>query len=239
MISNISFGSTYKVSAAGKDSIQQRQGYSDFVEFCDKNQFQYSEDINTRLNKPDYNLTCTTQATLVVPDRFDKMIDTFLVSNGIQFKRYVTNSLMQPRTINHRTQPAPKNMHTAYVNVRKLEQMLEQQDSNFEHCKSDYNKYYRDKLDFMLKSGDDIPASSLYITSMTGTNDALDYIEHFGKENLNQDSISFCLSQKTNAPDHCMYFAMKDAGMAAVPVYVDDNTYRLGLAMDLFEDTVY
>lgn len=239
MVSNISFGSTYKVRATNSDSLRQRQGYNDFVEFCDKHQFQYSEDIDTKITQPDGKLTCATQATLVAPDRFDRMIDSFLISKGIDFKRYITHSLMQPRTINHRVKPAPQNMHTAYVNVRKLEDIMKGQNSNFDHCKSDYNKYFQDKLDFMIKSGDEIPASTLYITPWNGTKEALDYIEKYGLENLNKNSMNFDLSQATDSPDHCMYFAMKDTGMASIPVYVDKDTYKLGLAMNLFETTVY
>lgn len=239
MISNISFGSTYKVNATGNDSLRQRQGYNDFVEFCDKHQFQYAEDIDTKITQPDGKLTCATQATLIVPDRFDRMIDAFLISKGIDFKRYITHSLMQPKTINNRVKPAPQNMLTAYINVKKLEELLKAQNNNFGHCKSDYNKYYRDRLDFMIKSGDEIPASTLYITPWNGTKDALDYMEKYGSENLNKNSISFDLNQTTDSPDHCMYFAMKDAGMTAVPVYVDKDTYQLGLAMNLFEPTVY
>ena len=45
--------------------------------------------------------------------------------------------------------------------------------------------------------------------------------------------LFFC--QRTNQPDHCTYFALKDLGMDKIPVYVNKQSYEAGRILGLFE----
>ena len=68
-----------------------------------------------------------------------------------------------------------------------------------------------------------------------GIRGAIEYVEKFGADSLNDDSLFVDFVQMTNEPDHCMYFAMKNIGMKKIPVCVDERTRELGEKMGLFE----
>ena len=88
----------------------------------------------------------------------------------------------------------------------------------------------------MLKKGDEFPTTSLYISYQTGSGkveDAVEYIKKWGVENLNAGQFFIGFGQRTNSPDHCVYFALRNAGMKNVPVYVDEATLKLGLALGI------
>lgn len=236
MISPVSFGSTYKISAKSSDDVKQQLGYNRLSKFCEENKLPYQETFSYSAIKPfgtpKYNAT----TTIVALNCDDNNIENFCAANGIKFHKINSGSLMQPEAIESRIADAPEGYRLAKINHAKLSELLKTQgNNNFQHCESDYNKFYRDQLDFMLKSEEEIPAATLYITPWSSKEDALDYISKWGSENLNDNSVNIDLSQRTNAPDHCMYFAMKDAGMTSIPVYVDNDTYELGQAMGLIE----
>ena len=89
----------------------------------------------------------------------------------------------------------------------------------------------------MLKSGNDIQTSTIYITSNgSQVEDTLDYISKYGADNLNKDQIIIDFAQRTSDPDHCVFFALKDAGFENIPVYVNDDTYKLANALGLIEE---
>lgn len=236
MISPVSFGSTYKIVTSSKDSIKQQLGHDKIARFCEDIQIPYSETTTTSVSKPFGETRYQINTTMVANDREDKSIEAFFAANGINFRKYAIQSLMNPKVIESRVQPAPSGFKLAKINADKLEKfLLNQKDNNFNHCKSDYKKYYCDELDFMLKSGDDIPAATLYITPWGNKNSAIDYINRWGSENLNEDTMGINLAQRTDSPDHCMYFAMKNAGMNSIPVYMDNDSYELAQAMGLCE----
>lgn len=236
MISPVSFGSTYKVSANSKDSINQQLGHEKLIQYCDKNQIPYEETSTCTTIKPYGSTRYKTATTIVSPFSQDKGIETFCANMGINFHKYETGKIMNPENIEARVEDAPQGFRTAKINPQKLEELLmSQKNNNLAHCKSDYNKYFQDKLDFMLKSGNEIPATTLYITPWSTKEEALDYIKNWGSSNLNDDSISVDFNQRTDDPDHCMYFAMKNAGMTSIPVYVNNDTYELGKALGILE----
>lgn len=234
MISPVSFGSTYKVSANSKDSINQQLGHEKLINYCEQKQIPYEETSTCTTIKPYGSTRYTTTTTIVSPKSEDKGIETFCKNKGINFHKYETNKLMQPNDIESRTAAAPQGFRTAVINPEKLEELLKsQQNNNIAHCKSDYKKYFQDKLDFMLKSGDELPATTLYLTPINTKEDMLEYINKWGSDNLNDDSLFIDFSQRTDDPDHCMYFAMKDAGMTSIPVYVNKDSYDIGKALGL------
>lgn len=236
MISPISFGSTYKAYAISNNSdIKQQAGYKKLLDYCQDNQLPYESKINIANSSmheiPTHILTLTVEA----PDEHDKEIEAFCANKGIKIEKYGTQELMEPKSIQRRIKNPPMGYRKAMVDVDKLTQLLEKQDNNFDHCESDYEKYYKEKTNFMLKSADMISAPSLYINSKIGKKQMLEYIDSYGVKNLNDDSLIIDLSQRTLDPEHCLYFAMKDAGLKQIPVYVNKDTYELGKALGLMK----
>ena len=117
----------------------------------------------------------------------------------------------------------------------KLEELLKSQDSNYDHCKYTYENYFKDDTMDMLKSGEKIPAMKIAITENMA-DDVLDYIDKFGADKLNKDSLIIDFLQTVDEPNHCLYFAMKELGMNEMPVCVGYRTYDIGRKLGLFEN---
>lgn len=121
------------------------------------------------------------------------------------------------------------------VNTKKLENLVANQSSNVGYCKKTYDRYYKDSVNLILKTGDKIDATTLVLFPRgETTEDTVYYIKNFGADRLNDDQLSIMFLQKTDDPDQCMFFAMKDMGMDKIPMYVDKDSYKLGNALGLF-----
>ncbi len=135
------------------------------------------------------------------------------------------------------TSELSKNLQTV-CNLRtepfNTEELAKNQSSNLDHCRSDYDKYYSDSVDTMLRNGDDIPATTLIIQDPSGNNALRRYVDTFGVEHLNNEQIFVNFNQKTDNPDHCVYFALKDMGINKIPVYADSQTLEAGHILGLF-----
>ena len=143
---------------------------------------------------------------------------------------------MNKKNIENRLEDAPKGMQLVKVDAEKLEKLISNQDTNIRYCEENYNDYYQDGVDMMFKTGDKFPATTLQINPMGGsTEDAVEYIKRFGADSLNEDQMSFMFNQRTDDPDHCVFFGMKNLGMDKVPVYVDKDTHAIGKALGLFK----
>ena len=180
------------------------------------------------------NFDYKAEQTLIVPDYMDFDIETFCANNAISYKKYDTKDLLNPKSLISRIEDAPGGYKKVYIDNKKLEKLSENQYNNFAHCKNDYEKYYSDSVNVMLRSGDKIPASSLAIYNLSGNQDLKYYVESFGADNLNKEQLIIGFNQKTDDPDHCIYFALKDMGFDNIPVYVDDETYEAGRILGLF-----
>ncbi len=236
MISPVSFGSTYKIHSQNLGDDANRKKHFNVMDYCDKQGI----DIRTEeswgeqkspISIPEYSV----KTTIIAPDSQDKNLEAFFSVLGIDFKKHSTEDLMNPKAIEKRVMDAPKGMRTVKIDPDKLFSLIDKQPiNNIEHCESDYKTYYKDNTDFMLKSGDEIPATTLYLNPFMGSEKALEYLKRFGEDTMNRDSMSVDFSQRTDDPDHCMFFAMIDAGLSEVPVYVDKDSYAVGKAMGLF-----
>lgn len=225
MISAVSFGSTYKINQSLYSSVNQQRNLDELMDKCDRSNYQYSEDLY-RTNKTER------KATIVVPDAHDRDIESICNNLGIPFRKLTTEKLTSPAEIDSRIADAPKGMRKAKVDPDKLFELIQQQtNNNIDHCELNYKKFFKDKTDFMIKSGDKIPATTLYISPYNGKDNMVQYIDRFGVENLNPDMMSIDFSQRTIDPDHCMFFAMIDAGLTEIPVYVNDESYETGKAL--------
>ena len=73
-----------------------------------------------------------------------------------------------------------------------LKKLIKNQNSNIKHCEKDYYSCYYDDVDFAIKSADEIDATTLeiyYAADCYKPEEALAYIEKYGKDNLNKNQF--------------------------------------------------
>ena len=211
MISPVSFGSTYKMSldANSKNIIN----YYATLEFCDSQEIPCIDNYEGRY------------CTMVSPDSKDKYLETYMANKGIEFVKLDPAKLMDPRMINARVMRAPKDMHKVMIDAEKFDKLAQNTGFNYEHCKSDYDKYYKEILETQLKSGEPISATSVYFTPQGLITDMV--IEEDGADKLDKCYLSTTFNMSHNTEDSSMYFAMKDAGMKEIPVYMNRESLEL------------
>lgn len=236
MTSNISFGSTYIVS--NRDNSF--NNVAKFQDFALKQEAKREQDGVRAILKDSisskYPYQYDVQYTLIAPDKMDNEIERFCSYNGIEFSRLSNDYLLDPTKIEKRIELPKKKQVRTTINVDRLEKLIQTQSSNFEHCQKDYEKYYKDDVEAMLKSGEAIPATTLHITPLSSdTGNLIEYIRKYGAESLNDNQARFDFCQHTDKPDHCVYFALRDLGMQKVPIYLDCDSYEIGLALGLFK----
>lgn len=232
MTSQVSFTGTYKVNNQDPASFAKFQNYALNKELEPNVKTSLKDEIIKRGNFGSFDYKA--EQTLIVPDYLDIDVETFCANNGISYKKYDTRNLLNPMLITSRIDYAPKGYKKVSVDVEKLEELIKNQNSNLAHCQNVYDKYYSDSVDTMLRNGDSIPATTLIIRNSSGNEDLREYVDRFGAENLNNNQIFVTFNQKTDDPDHCTYFALKDMGMNKIPVYVDSQSYEAGVILGLF-----
>lgn len=236
MISPVSFGSIYKVHSTNLSDPTNAKRYFDMLDYCDTFKIPTITDEITDRKGSSYDVpTYSIMTTITTEDNYDKTMETFFRNNGIQFKKFSTEALKDPKAISSRVADAPEGMKKVFVNPDRLFELLEhQKHNNIEHCERTYEKYFKEETKLMIRSGEKFPTTTLYISSNQTTNDFLDYVEKYGHENVNDNVLAIDFSQRTGAPDHCMYFALIDAELKEIPVYVNEDTYKIGKALELF-----
>ncbi len=233
MISPISFGGTYIASSKNNGYSK----YSNFRDYAIEKEITNGVDIAYK-SEPDedYQFAVNEYCTIVAPDSLDSEIELFCKYNGINYKKMTNEELLDPFGIENRIEGPKTGMRIAKVNAKKLNKLIKNQTTNLDHCKEDYNKYYRNKVDFMIKSGQSIPVTTLSITPSTGyMDDVLEYIDKFGAENLNKDQLFVDFIQRTDDPDHCVYFALSKLGMKDIPIYIDGGSFKIARALGILE----
>lgn len=229
MVSKISFGSTYKVSSSNNNI----NNYAKFKAFAEKmhetnNIYLECKDKMKSTYPYEYQMDCT----VVAPNCFDDNIERYCANNAITYSKF--SPAMSTEALQARVAEAPLGKIKVNVNAKKLEAICQVQNSNIKDCQNDYNKYFHNNVHIMLKKGEKFPTSTLYI-SADDTENAIRYINKFGADNLNNKQLFIDFSQRTNMPDHCVYFALRNAGIKEVPVYVDESTLKIGEALGIFE----
>ena len=234
-MNTVSFGSTFKIKGS-QDYVSEIK----LVNFCDKNDLEYSSKIEvvkpakSFSDEPIYDV----KTSIISPDNKDNLVETYLKNKGIKFKKINTSDLLDKKKIESRIKDAPKGMKLVKVDVKKLDDLRLNQDENIVFCEDDYDACYKDSVNLMIKSGDKITPTTLCIKPTGETVDeTVNYINKFGSDNLNKDQLLFVFSQRTNEPDHCTFFGMKDLGMDKVPVYVDKDTFKIGNALGILKKT--
>ena len=232
MISQVSFAGTYKVNNQNPDSFSKFQTYALNKELEDGVKASLKDKIIPRGSFGSFDYKA--EQTLIVPDYMDCDVETFCANNGISYKKYDTQDLLNPKSITSRIAYAPKGYRKVNIDVEKLEELAKNQNSNLDHCRSDYDKYYFDSVDTMLRNGDKIPTTTLTIQNPSGNEDLRRYVDRFGANRLNDEQIFIDFNQKTDDPDHCVYFALRNVGIDKIPVYVDSQSYEAGSILGLF-----
>lgn len=217
----VSFGSTYVVTSQNPvEKFLKFQALAQDEESYGAKYFMQTIPVTPR--------SWYTKMTLLAPDDRDNEIEAYCAARGISYSKYETKDLIQPEAIRQRIAPAKKGYQKVEINVDKLEKLLQKFDFNFKHCESEYNRYYKDATEMMLRKASDVPVSTLWIMpTHSGIEDLIKYIESYGAKNLNDGQISIQLSQRTDDPDQCIYFALKEMGMKKIPVYIPENSYEL------------
>ncbi len=222
MINSVSFGSTYKVNLSeNKGNIT---NYYSVMDYCDTMDVPHQQSF-TRSFEESSN-------TIIAPDKMDKYLETYMINKGINFHKLDSERLMNPIFIKSRVKSAPKGKYKVDLDVERFEELIKRTESNYEHCKSNYDNYYKETLDTAIKSGNMIPAVTMSLIPIIS--DMPDFIKRYGTELIDENMLSVDFNMSEFTEDSSMYFAMKDAGMKKIPVYVDKDTFKLGEMFKLF-----
>ena len=230
MITPISFGSTYIVTSSNKMPSKHQIGYDTLKKYCDTKWLPYNEKSVYELRQPYGPSTFKLDLIMVVPKNEDKKIEKMAFDKGIGYKKLNTDSLLDSQGIINRVQDEPEGFKKALIDAKKLETLLLKQDyNNFKSIKANYNKEHKKQARFMILSGEKIPASSLFISDLASPNDKN------ADGTVAQNSLSISILKQTDMPDHCMYFAMRDAGMTEIPVYMNEKSYKLAAELGILK----
>lgn len=232
MINNISFGSTYKAYITKSDVQKGKYDHPQLTQYLNDNNIQYQQTFIDPKKTPTYFNPFKTDSssqyipgiddyaaskyTIVAPDEFDCDIETICANRGIKFEKLNTDDITSKASILGRIKPAEKGYTLAAINSDKLEKLIQNQDSNFEHCQNDYDTHFKEQTEFALKSGDEITPQTLSIRYLSddSTPESLKrYVDNYGADKLNQDSIGVWLGRDTNINT---YFGLKEIGRAHV-----------------------
>ena len=228
MFSSVSFGSTYKISSLNNRPFEYNKFHLFALKQCDV--------TKTDIHRDTYNFEPISTCTVVVPNEKDCDVEEYCQRSGIKYTKHTFNDLLNPANITKRIKQPKDNKIIAYADIDKLEQFAANQDSNLRACEKDYYEKYMDSVDYIIKSGDEIPATTLCITPKNNFNreNAISFIKNYGTSKL-PCMAEMDFLQETDTPSHCMITAFKNLGMRNIPLYVDKNTYQIGQILGLFK----
>ncbi|MBR1617800.1 hypothetical protein IJ670_06575 [bacterium] len=234
MITPISFASTYKVNNKNKSAFGKFHTYALNKENENGVCAIFNDSLTIKGGRKRSAYEYFAEQTLIVPDYMDDSVENFCYQNGIHYKKISNNELFNKKELLQRVDAPKEGYRKANVDSKKLMELASRQLNNFSHCKHDYDMYYAQSVDTMIKSGEKIPATTLHIASYSDNQDLRRYVNNFGVENLNEEQVMLDFVQQTDNPDHCVFFALQDLGMDKIPVYVDEKSYEAGKILGLF-----
>ncbi|MBQ3641846.1 hypothetical protein II906_07995 [bacterium] len=228
MISNVSFGSTYKIYKENNDD----SGFNNIQLFSYylKNSISHTQTIPEKK----YTFERKTVHTIVADDSLDKDIEAYCKINCIKYHKLETSELLDMFNLRARMKRPDDGRRIALLDSEKFEELLTSQKNNISECKEEYEQYQEKSVDFMIKSGEEFPLTSLYISPLLASPKiTINMLQKYGRKYIPHDYISMAfVREKDNVPDHCTYFGLKDLGYKKIPVYVDKDTYEMGKALE-------
>jgi len=251
MLSPISFSGTFKVTNQYPNTNSKLNMFKNFAQTIYKtnngvNVVSKKEIIQKSYEGP---LEPRYEETLIVPDKLDKDIEQFCTERGIKFEKLYTHDLLDSRKISKRIKEAPKGYRKVEVDSKKLEEFAKSQKNNIQTCKSYYDCCCKDSVDAMLREGSDFgttilriePTEECFTFGDYGIETLKQYAAHYGINHLNQDLCGVYLIGTEDDQYYDIskytYFGLENTGMDKIPVYVDNITYKAGLALGLFKET--
>ena len=239
MISPISFSSTYKVNNEDPKAFSEFQKYALNKEYKDG----VRTFLKDRATRKGMDFKYKAEQTLIVPDSMDCDVETFCANNGIEYKKYTKEDLTGI------IKEAPKGLETVFVDADKLEELIKSQMTNIPECEAIYydnGKYggtnYYNQINEMINNGEKIPATTLMINPdgdhlnfEEGNKKLKKFVNSFENHRLYKNQITIKFMNRTNFPDHCVYFALRNLGLDKIPVYVSEQTGEAGRILGLFE----
>lgn len=245
MINPVSFTSTYKAYITKTDIQRGKYSHPQLTDYLDNNDIKYSQTFidpkrtPTHSNPfktddssqyvPEINDYAVSKYTIVAPDSADIDIETIMANYGIKYEKIATDDTIAPLSVLSRILPPQKGYHLATIDSKKLELLAQKHDSNFDHCKKDYDNYFKENTDFIIKSDGKITPQTIsirYLADDSTPESLKSYVERFGLNNLNEGSISINQGQRGERTDVNFYYALKDLGFKKVPVYLDEESYK-------------
>ena len=189
----ISFGSTYIVKNIHPEKFSKFKSLAHFEEDVNPDKTRFF--IESKLEDKQ-RLLFSTKGTLIAPDFRDSSIESYCALQGISYTKLNTKNLMNVEAIKQRIAEPKNGMNMVEINAEKFEELVRKQDSNFQHCELDYKHYFKNTLETMLKKGEDIPVSTLYIApNGSSDEDFINYVDFFGADLLNPNQIFICFAQ--------------------------------------------
>jgi hypothetical protein len=235
MLTPVSFGSIYRINTNEKSNPNQQFFSQEVGKYCEERRIPYTEISQYESNYPIRQQKFTTKTTIFAPDKKDNDLEIYLAAHGIKFVKHTQEEVFKPSSVISRVERAPEDYRTVIIDSEKLENVLIcQEDNNFYSTKSLYKKGDRKEALSMLKSLNKFPASTLHITTWYNPEETREKIKSSGK--VQNDSIVFNFEKTTEKPDNLMYFAMKEAGLKDIPVYMDDESYKTAQALGIVKE---
>lgn len=233
MIPSISFGSTYKVN----NIVNNKENFEKFETFAFRQRVNHGAESKTKKHTAsEFPYIPSSECTLAIHDRYDYIVDSYLENRGIKFKKMPTEDVLNPQTICSRTKKPKKGMFQVPINTDRLKRLCDLNFSNYSLSERDYYDYYESDVEFMLRSGDEYPATTIHIKGKQSTEKELENIKKFGPYLLEPGHFYIELTKKADDYDHLVLFALRDMGVKNVPVYVDKDTYKIADALGIIAE---
>lgn len=172
--------------------------------------------------------------TLTVPSYMDNEIETYCANKGIKFTKSTNKIEAAKDKIAEPEAPFIK----AEINVEKFNELLRsQRATNVYHLGRNYDEGMKNKVNSIL-SDDEIPATTLSIKlpvqSHYTVDKTIDTLENKGIEGLDDTQLVISFEEQGEY-DQYTYFAFSEAGIDKIPVYMDEETYKIAQAAGITE----
>ena len=236
MISKISFKSTYiaRLSVIGLDKLRRFRSFA-LMNSLNRNTFS----VLAGESDLKFPFKFSSDCFLIVPNANDNQVEDFCRKRKIPVDKLSTEDLSVSKKILDKIEPPEHGKQIVFVNFKKLEKLAKKQCSNFAFCERKYNEMPNKNY---LFSSSNIPfkTSTLHIKPTRAYKSYDELLEFLStkkdSKNIEDETLFVYLSLESENQNHCVYFALRDLGLKYIPIYVDEDTYKIGHALKLFKE---